>query len=110
MNDINKLFVKSKLIPAIIQCNETGEVLMLAYMNQESLEQTIELGETIFWSRSRKQFWHKGKTSGHTQRVIAIHSDCDDDTLLIKVEQVGNACHTGTYSCFFNEIKLDNKR
>jgi phosphoribosyl-AMP cyclohydrolase/phosphoribosyl-ATP pyrophosphohydrolase/phosphoribosyl-AMP cyclohydrolase len=80
---------------------------MLAYMNLESLQKTLEIGETVFWSRSRQEFWHKGATSGHTQRVVEILGDCDDDTLLIKVEQVGNACHTGEYSCFHKEIESE---
>ena len=102
--NIEKLFAKSELIPAIVQCDESGEVLMLAYMNRESLAKTLELGETVFWSRSRGEFWHKGATSGHTQRVVSIYSDCDDDTLLIRVVQTGAACHTGAKSCFFNEV------
>jgi phosphoribosyl-AMP cyclohydrolase/phosphoribosyl-ATP pyrophosphohydrolase/phosphoribosyl-AMP cyclohydrolase len=106
-SDLEKLFLKSELIPAIVQDNNKCEVLMLAYMNLESLKKTLEIGETVFWSRSRNEFWHKGETSGHVQRVVSIHSDCDDDTLLIKVEQTGNACHTGAYSCFFKEIKID---
>ncbi|MCL1832048.1 MAG: phosphoribosyl-AMP cyclohydrolase [Oscillospiraceae bacterium] len=102
--DLDKLFAKSELIPAIVQDNDNGQVLMLAYMNRESLGKTLETGQTVFWSRSRSELWHKGETSGHTQRVISIHCDCDDDTLLIKVEQKGVACHTGEYSCFFNQI------
>jgi phosphoribosyl-AMP cyclohydrolase len=103
--DLDKLFEKSELIPAIVQDAENGQVLMLAYMNRESLAKTLEIGETVFWSRSRAEFWHKGATSGHTQRVVSIHSDCDDDTLLVKVVQKGAACHTGAYSCFFNQVK-----
>jgi phosphoribosyl-AMP cyclohydrolase/phosphoribosyl-ATP pyrophosphohydrolase/phosphoribosyl-AMP cyclohydrolase len=102
---LEKLFVKSDLIPVIIQDVKTNRVLMLAYMNLQSLNKTVQTGETVFWSRSRGELWHKGETSGHIQRVVEIFSDCDDDTLLIKVEQVGNACHTGEYSCFFKEIK-----
>ena len=102
--NLDKLFIKSDLIPTIIQDVKTNKVLMLAYMNRESLEKTIETGQTWFWSRSRNELWNKGATSGHTQKVIGIHSDCDDDTLLIEVEQVGNACHTGAYSCFFNKV------
>jgi len=102
--NIQHLFEKSELIPAIIQDVKTNEVLMMAYMNQASLQKTLEIGQTVFWSRSRNELWHKGATSGHTQRVVSIHSDCDDDTLLIKVEQTGAACHTGAYSCFFNEV------
>ncbi|MCL2070639.1 MAG: phosphoribosyl-AMP cyclohydrolase [Oscillospiraceae bacterium] len=101
---MDKLFAKSELIPAIIQDIKTKRVLMLAYMNRESLERTIETGQTWFWSRSRGELWNKGSTSGHIQRVSEIYSDCDDDTLLVMVEQVGNACHTGEYSCFFNRV------
>ncbi|EJE7235067.1 phosphoribosyl-AMP cyclohydrolase [Clostridium sporogenes] len=91
----------SDLIPAIIQDFYSGEVLMLAYMNKESLEKTIETNTTWFWSRSREELWNKGATSGYFQYVKSIHIDCDGDTLLIKVEQVGPACHTGHRSCFY---------
>ena len=93
------------LIPAIVQEAATGEVLMLAYMNRESLGLTMEKGYTWFWSRSRQELWNKGASSGNVQRVIGIDTDCDHDTLLIKVEQAGNACHTGAHSCFFERIK-----
>lgn len=106
--DLDKYFKKSELIPAIIVEEKNGEVLMLAYMNKESLKKTIETGYTWFFSRSRQELWNKGATSGHLQKVISITSDCDDDTLLIKVNQIGVACHTGSYSCFFNEIYLNN--
>jgi len=86
--DLDKYFVKSELIPAIIQEKSTGEVLMLAYMNRESMQKTFETGYTWFWSRSRQELWNKGATSGHLQKVIDIYADCDDDTLLITVEQV----------------------
>lgn len=89
------------LIPAVIQDHENGEVLMVAYMNAESLRRTVETGLTWFWSRSRRKFWQKGETSGHVQRVRDIRYDCDQDTLLIKVDQTGPACHTGQRSCFF---------
>jgi phosphoribosyl-ATP pyrophosphohydrolase/phosphoribosyl-AMP cyclohydrolase len=89
------------LIPAIIQDRATGAVLMLAYMNELSLRKTLETGETWFWSRSRGQLWHKGETSGNTQRVVSISLDCDGDTLLVQVEPRGPACHTGEASCFF---------
>lgn len=102
--DVEKCFQKSALIPAIIQQSGTKEVLMLAYMSQESLEKTIESGYTWFYSRSRGRLWNKGETSGHTQRVVSIAADCDFDTLLIEVEQTGPACHTGSHSCFFNRI------
>ena len=102
--DLDKLFVKSELIPAIIQEKDTCKVLMLAYMNRESLEITLKTGYTCFFSRSRQKLWKKGETSGHVQKVVEIMSDCDNDTLLITVVQTGAACHTGSHSCFFNEI------
>ena len=93
------------LIPAIIQDAENNEVLMMAYMNETSLQKTIETGYTYFWSRSRQKFWKKGETSGHVQEVKAILYDCDKDTVLIKVIQHGpGACHTGHRSCFFTDI------
>ena|SRR5437764_746017 len=95
------------LIPAIVQDSKTGEVLMLAYMNSESLENTIRTKETWFWSRSRSQLWHKGATSGNTQKVISLSLDCDGDTLLIKVEANGPACHTGEPTCFFQEYRIE---
>ena len=96
---------KNGLIPAIIQDAETKDVLMMAYMNAESLEKTINSGYTHFWSRSRSKMWKKGETSGHVQEVKTILYDCDRDTLLIKVRQKGaGACHTGHRSCFFTDI------
>ena len=103
--NLDKYFVKGELIPAIVQEKSTGEVLMLAYMNKESLQKTLETGYTWFWSRSRKKLWNKGGTSGHLQKVVSISGDCDDDTLLLQVIQTGAACHTGSHSCFFNKIK-----
>ncbi len=103
--ELDRFFIKGELIPAIIQEAETGEVLMLAYMNKESLAKTLETGYTWFWSRSRQELWNKGATSGHLQKIVSIHGDCDDDTLLIKVHQIGAACHTGNKTCFFNEVK-----
>jgi phosphoribosyl-ATP pyrophosphohydrolase/phosphoribosyl-AMP cyclohydrolase len=97
-------FDEHGLVPAIIQDAQTGEVLMLAFMNQESLTKTSETGETWFWSRSRKQLWHKGETSGNTQRVVSIALDCDSDALLLRVTPNGPACHTGEQSCFFRKI------
>ncbi|MBI4847876.1 MAG: phosphoribosyl-AMP cyclohydrolase [Nitrospirae bacterium] len=95
------------LIPAIIQDVKTSEVLMMAYMNRTSLEKTIETGRTHFWSRSRQKYWMKGETSGNVQIVKEILYDCDADTLLIKVEQVGpGACHTGNRTCFFRKIDI----
>jgi len=102
--DIEKFFKKGDLIPAIIQDAENGEVLMLAYMNRESLKKTLETGYTWFWSRSRGELWNKGATSGHVQKITEMYGDCDDDTLLIKVIQTGAACHTGNRTCFFNKI------
>ena len=95
------------LIPAIIQEAGTGRVLMMAWMNRASLESTIRTGRTHFWSRSRKAFWMKGEQSGHTQSVKDIAFDCDGDTLLIQVEQIGAACHEGFKSCFFRSIEGD---
>ena len=103
--DLDKYFVKSELIPAIIQEKSTGEVLMLAYMNRESMQKAFEAGYTWFWSRSHQELWNKGATSGNLQKVIDIYADCDDDTLLITVEQTGAACHTGNHSCFFKKLK-----
>ena len=94
-----------ELIPAIAQDVATGEVLMLAYMNEESLAITIESGRATYWSRSRNELWEKGATSGHTQKVISIAIDCDGDALLLKVEQVGAACHTGNRTCFHRQIE-----
>jgi phosphoribosyl-AMP cyclohydrolase len=92
------------LIPAVV-VDENGSVLMVAYMNEESLERTIESGHTWFWSRSRSCFWEKGATSGNVQEVLEIRTDCDSDTLLVRVRQIGQgACHTGEYSCFFREL------
>ena len=98
-------FEKTSLIPAIIQDFKTNEVLMLAYVNKESYRYMIDNKETCFYSRSRKELWHKGETSGHYQKIKSMFLDCDRDTLLIKVEQIGAACHTGSYSCFFNKIE-----
>jgi phosphoribosyl-AMP cyclohydrolase len=97
-------FNEAGLIPAIVQDASTHQVLMMAWMNAESLRRTVETGETVFWSRSRQELWHKGATSGNTQTVTALHIDCDADTLLIQVNPAGPACHTGAVSCFFREI------
>ena len=98
-------FKKMELIPAIIQDYQTNEVLMLAYVNEEAYKKMLETNQTYFYSRSRNELWHKGQTSGHFQNIKGMYLDCDSDTLLIYVEQIGVACHTGAYSCFFNEIK-----
>ncbi|GKH49699.1 MAG: phosphoribosyl-AMP cyclohydrolase [Oscillospiraceae bacterium] len=103
--DFERFFQKGELIPAVVQEQSTGEVLMLAYMNRESLRLTLETGYTWFYSRSRQELWNKGATSGHLQKVLSLYADCDDDTLLVMVEQTGPACHTGAHSCFFHRIK-----
>ncbi|OAS19680.1 bifunctional phosphoribosyl-AMP cyclohydrolase/phosphoribosyl-ATP diphosphatase HisIE [Paenibacillus oryzisoli] len=95
------------LVPAIVQDAVSKEVLMLAYMNSESLQRTIQTGDTWFWSRSRNELWNKGATSGHTQKVKALRYDCDADTLLVLVEQVGPACHNGSYTCFTANIAVE---
>ncbi|MFZ5632584.1 MAG: phosphoribosyl-AMP cyclohydrolase [Bacillota bacterium] len=103
--DVDKLkFDGRGLIPAIVQDNHSGAVLMMAYMNREAVEKTIKSGETWFWSRSRQKLWHKGETSGNTQQVTEVYFDCDRDTLLVKVIQRGAACHEGYFSCFHNLI------
>ena len=105
MNFFEKLkFNDDGLIPAIIQEEGTGRVIMMAWMNESSLKTTIEKGKTHFWSRSRQKYWMKGESSGHTQQVKSIAFDCDGDTLLIQVSQVGAACHEGYQSCFFRTI------
>jgi len=92
------------LIPAIVQDADTGQVLMLAWMNAESLRTTLETGETHFWSRSRQEIWHKGAISGNTQQIVEISLDCDLDSILLRVKPAGPACHTGATSCFFNHV------
>ncbi len=93
------------LVPAIVQDAHTGEVLMLAYMNIEALEQTLATSEAHFWSRSREELWRKGATSGNVQRVLEIRVDCDADTLLLRVDPAGPACHTGEQSCFYRSME-----
>lgn len=93
------------LVPAIAQDAVSGDILMVAWMNREALKRTAELGEAVYWSRSRKKLWHKGEESGHTQKVREIRTDCDEDVILLKIEQTGGiACHTGRKSCFFNKL------
>ncbi|MFA5865257.1 MAG: phosphoribosyl-AMP cyclohydrolase [Phycisphaerae bacterium] len=105
MQEISELkYDQNGLIPAIILDVETGEVLMMAYMNEQSLRATIETGKTHFWSRSRQKYWMKGEESGHTQEVKEIFIDCDKDTLLVKVKQTGAACHEGYRTCFFRRL------
>jgi len=93
------------LVPVIAQDKTTGEVLMFAWMNREALQLTVEHGEAVYWSRTRRKLWHKGEESGHTQKVLEIRLDCDSDTILLKIEQTGGiACHTGRRSCFFQKF------
>jgi len=97
-------FDEKGLIPAIVQDTQTRQVLMMAWMNAESLQKTLESGETWFWSRSRQELWHKGGTSGNTQKVSEVRYDCDADTLLVLVDPAGPACHTGAISCFYRKL------
>ena len=101
-------FDKNGLVPAIIQDFKTLEVLMVGYMNKESLETTLKTGRTCFWSRSRRKLWIKGETSDHIQKVKEILIDCDNDTLLIKAEQIGGACHMGYRTCFYRKYNKDD--
>lgn len=101
--DLAELFQKSELIPAVVQDTQKN-VLMLAYMNRESLAETLRTGYTCFYSRSRRRLWRKGETSGHVQKVKEIRYDCDCDALLVTAEQTGAACHTGNYSCFYRVL------
>jgi phosphoribosyl-AMP cyclohydrolase len=106
MSVLDKLkFNADGLIPAIIQEQSTGRVLMMAWMNRESIQKSLDLGKTVFWSRSRQKYWVKGESSGHVQVIKDIAYDCDGDTLLIQVEQTGAACHEGYKSCFFRSIR-----
>jgi phosphoribosyl-ATP pyrophosphohydrolase/phosphoribosyl-AMP cyclohydrolase len=109
MNDIleRAKFGADGLIPAIVQDARTREVLTVAYMNKEALQLTVERSETYFWSRSRQQLWHKGETSGNSQKVVKVTLDCDQDAVLVQVEPRGPACHTGSYSCFGVEPELE---
>jgi phosphoribosyl-AMP cyclohydrolase len=94
------------LVPAIAQDAGNGDVLMLAWMNREALKRTVETGEAVYWSRSRKKLWHKGEESGHVQKVKEIRLDCDEDVLLLKIEQIGGiSCHTGRHDCFFQKLE-----
>lgn len=103
--DFSKIkFDAQGLVPAVVQDVQTNAVVMLAYMNKESLKLTLETGYTWFWSRSRQELWNKGATSGNLQKVVEMYYDCDGDALLVKAELSGPACHTGEYSCFHNLI------
>ena len=95
------------LIPAIAQQHDTGEVLMMAWMNRASIEETLKTGHVCYWSRSRNNYWRKGESSGNQQSLISMQTDCDGDTILLKVDQKGAACHTGRRDCFYNEITAD---
>lgn len=101
-------FTADGLLPAIAQQHDSGEVLMLAWMNREALEETLRTGRVCYWSRSRKALWRKGETSGQIQRLVSLAIDCDGDTLLLKVDQQGPACHTGRRSCFYNSVQGDD--
>ena len=108
--DFSPKFDADGLIPALAMDATTREPLMLAYMNAESLRRTLELGEAVYWSRSRQEFWHKGATSGHTQKIIEIRTDCDQDALILMVDQAGaGACHTGRESCFYRKIQISQE-
>jgi phosphoribosyl-AMP cyclohydrolase len=99
---------KSGLVTAIAQDHATGEILMVAFMNEEAFRRTVETGEVVYWSRSRRKLWHKGEESGNVQRLKSIHIDCDGDAILLKVEQIGGAaCHTGRRNCFFRKVDGD---
>lgn len=100
-------FDANGLIPAIVQDHENGQVLMMAWMNREAVQRTIETQRATFWSRSRQSFWIKGETSGHVQHVKRVSVDCDQDTLLLQVEQVGAACHENFPSCFYRDVSED---
>jgi phosphoribosyl-AMP cyclohydrolase len=97
-------FDDNGLVPAIAQSAETGAILMVAWMNRDTLEKTLQTGEVTYWSRSRKEVWRKGATSGHTQHLVEALIDCDGDALLLKVDQIGPACHTGAPSCFYRKL------
>lgn len=104
LNKVN--WTEDGLVPAIAQDAASGEILMVAWMNRAALKQTVALGEAVYWSRSRRKLWHKGEESGHTQKVKEIRLDCDEDVVLLKVEQTGGiACHTGRKSCFFQRLE-----
>ena len=104
--DFSPKFDSDGLIPALAMDATSGEPLMLAYMNETSLRMTLEIGEAVYWSRSRQEIWHKGATSGHTQKIVDIRTDCDQDALILRVEQIGaGACHTGRNSCFYRKVE-----
>lgn len=104
----NLKFDEKGLITAVLQHHTSHEILMVAWMNAEALDLTLQTGEAHFWSRSRQELWHKGGTSGNVQRVTEIRVDCDGDTLLLQVDPAGPACHTGAMSCFFGKLEIEN--
>ncbi|NHK28568.1 phosphoribosyl-AMP cyclohydrolase [Parvularcula flava] len=103
-------FNEAGLIPAIAQDAMTGDILMMAWMNSEAIEKTLETQEVHYWSRSRGELWHKGATSGHIQTLVSMHVDCDQDVVLVKVTQTGAACHTGRDTCFYRKVTKDDDR
>lgn len=105
MTKLTPKFDERGLLPAIVQDADSGQVLMLAYMNAEALEMTLSTGQAHFWSRSRQELWHKGATSGNVQEVVEINIDCDEDTLLLRVHPAGPACHTGNRTCFYRQLE-----
>jgi phosphoribosyl-AMP cyclohydrolase len=107
--ELNVKYNEDGLVPAILQDVESGEILMMAWMNEGALEHTLKTGKAAFYSRSRGKFWVKGETSGHTQDVVEIRTDCDQDTLVIKVKSHGPACHVGYQSCFYRTLESDGK-
>lgn len=108
LNDVR--WDEQGLVPVIVQEAATGDVLMFAWMNREALEKTAAIGQAVFWSRSRRKLWHKGEESGHFQKVLDLRTDCDNDVILLKVEQVGGiACHTGRHSCFFQKLGAEGQ-
>jgi phosphoribosyl-ATP pyrophosphohydrolase/phosphoribosyl-AMP cyclohydrolase len=109
LDDIDFKYNEQGLMPAVVQDAETKDILMLAYVNEESLKLSLEKGETVFYSRSRQELWHKGETSGNTQEIKEIYYDCDQDTLLFLVDPAGPACHTGETSCFYRKIAEDTE-
>ena len=109
-HDFSPKFGDDGLIPAVAQDASSGKVLMVAYMNNEALKQTLEKGEAVYYSRSRKKLWHKGESSGHTQKIIEILTDCDQDVVVLRVDQIGpGCCHVGYESCFYRKVPFGNK-
>jgi len=109
ISEIDFKYNSSDLMPAVVQDYNTKDVLMVAYVNKESLKMSLESGETVFYSRSRQELWHKGETSGNTQEIKEIYYDCDQDTILFMVDPAGPACHTGAYSCFYRKMAEDTE-